>query len=236
MADQTQVRPLVEEATWVNQLRDVSCWVPPLDRHLLVISPHPDDETLGAGGLIANWRRHHLPVTVIAVTDGEGAFPDWSDLAEVRVREQDAALATLGVAQQNILRLKMCDGHVAECADGLLSAVKAVGSENSLLIAPWQGDFHPDHEVCGKVAEQVALELGLAHVSYMFWAWHYGTEGLLNGMPTRRFLLDDDLYDTRRLALLHHKSQLEPYRGRTSLPWDLLGPAQRRFETYLVWD
>ena len=235
-ADQTQIKPLVDEATWVRLLSDVRCWVPPLDRHLLVLSPHPDDETLGAGGLISRWRRHHLPVKVIAVTDGEGAFPDWNDLAKVRVHEQEAALAVLGVDRQDIIRLRMGDGLVAGSADALCDAVKAAASEKSLLIAPWRGDFHPDHEACGKAAERVALELGLPQASYMFWAWHRGSALMLDNLPVRNFRLDDDLYETRRLALLHHKSQLEPYHGRTSLPKGLLGPAQRRFETYMVWE
>jgi hypothetical protein len=40
---------------------------------LLIISPHCDDETLGAGGTIAAARRQGLAVRVAFVTNGDGS-------------------------------------------------------------------------------------------------------------------------------------------------------------------
>ena len=39
---------------------------------LLVIAPHPDDETVGAGGAIATARRRGWTVTIVYVTSGDG--------------------------------------------------------------------------------------------------------------------------------------------------------------------
>jgi LmbE family N-acetylglucosaminyl deacetylase len=41
----------------------------------VVLSPHPDDETLGTGGLIADARATGQEVDVIVVTDGSGSHP-----------------------------------------------------------------------------------------------------------------------------------------------------------------
>src|SRR5688572_712201 len=38
---------------------------------LLVLAPHPDDETLGFAGLIDAYRRAGKPVSVVVVTDGD---------------------------------------------------------------------------------------------------------------------------------------------------------------------
>jgi len=38
---------------------------------LLVLAPHPDDESLGFGGLAASFRAQGKPVTEIVVTDGD---------------------------------------------------------------------------------------------------------------------------------------------------------------------
>ncbi|HVN84562.1 MAG TPA: PIG-L family deacetylase [Candidatus Binatia bacterium] len=57
---------------------DVKASPPPIPlvigehERLLVIAPHPDDETLGAGGLIQRVRSHQGTVRVVLVTAGDG--------------------------------------------------------------------------------------------------------------------------------------------------------------------
>ncbi|WP_258374343.1 PIG-L deacetylase family protein [Curtobacterium sp. MCBD17_032] len=41
-----------------------------------MVAPHPDDETLGAGGLIAIAADRGLPVHVVLVSRGEGSHPE----------------------------------------------------------------------------------------------------------------------------------------------------------------
>ena len=52
----------------------------PLDlkglRRLIVVAAHPDDESLGAGGLIAEAAALGVPVTVVVATLGEASHPD----------------------------------------------------------------------------------------------------------------------------------------------------------------
>jgi hypothetical protein len=42
---------------------------------LVVVAAHPDDETLGAGGLIVEAGRRGIPVTVVVATAGEASHP-----------------------------------------------------------------------------------------------------------------------------------------------------------------
>ena len=71
-------------------------------RSLVVVAPHPDDESLGLGGFIAAARGSGQPVSVIFLTDGERShvgsptYPP-ARLAATRRREAAAALAVLGV-------------------------------------------------------------------------------------------------------------------------------------------
>ena len=64
--------PGTDERAWQRVLADAPDWMPP-DGPLLIVSPHPDDEILGAGGLIHTWKKLGRIVTVISVTDGEAA-------------------------------------------------------------------------------------------------------------------------------------------------------------------
>jgi LmbE family N-acetylglucosaminyl deacetylase len=85
-------------------------------RRILVISPHLDDETLGAGGLIADARKSGAQVTIAFLTNGDGfrvaasrtlgevnvGPADFVRFAEVRQREAVAALKELGVGEDRV--------------------------------------------------------------------------------------------------------------------------------------
>ncbi len=55
--------PLASEAEWTPVWTTATSWQPP-DKALLVIVPHPDDETLGIGGFIARQVAKGLPIKV----------------------------------------------------------------------------------------------------------------------------------------------------------------------------
>ena len=46
------------------------------DRPFVVMAPHPDDESLACGGLIAEACRQRFQVRIIVVSDGAGSHPN----------------------------------------------------------------------------------------------------------------------------------------------------------------
>src|SRR5580704_966399 len=54
---------------------------------LVVIAPHPDDESLACGGLIAEARAQGRPVRVVIVSDGTGSHPASKSYPKARLRE-----------------------------------------------------------------------------------------------------------------------------------------------------
>lgn len=102
---------------------------------LLVIAPHPDDEALGAAGLMAKVRGSGGEVAVALLTSGD-AFPeavwsaerirnpkpaDYRNLGVIREKESRAALAALGVAPGRITFLGFPDEGVCLLASAYLS-------------------------------------------------------------------------------------------------------------------
>jgi LmbE family N-acetylglucosaminyl deacetylase len=223
--------PLVSEDEWLAALEDLPVWAPPT-APLVVIAPHPDDETLGAGGFIAAQGLNNRDVMVVAVTDGEKAYGYDPDLGKVRESEQRNALARLGVGSEHIIRLRLPDSdvgsHETELVDKLLSFV----TKGTHLVAPWRGDFHPDHEACGRAAEQVANRTGARLTSYFFWTWHRGTTTTLDGLSLRSFPLNPHHLWSKSEALRCHRSQLTHESGEPILPENLLAPARRPFEVF----
>ena len=226
----------ISESEWLHALGGLPVWSAPAVP-LLVVSPHPDDETLGCGGLIAAERRRGAQVLVAAVTDGEHAYPGAEGgeaLAATRRGEQDRALARLGVEAESVSRLRLTDSSVGLREAELVERLIARVTPETCIVAPWEGDFHPDHEACGRAAAEAAGRTGAQLISYFFWTWHRGTPETLAGLKLAMFPLDEELLRAKTEALACHRSQLQRAEGVPVLPPELLGPAQRAFEVFLV--
>jgi LmbE family N-acetylglucosaminyl deacetylase len=201
---------------------------------MLVVVPHPDDEVLGVGGLISMQRMRGVDVVIAAVTDGENCYLGGSGFGEIRKNEQEGALRRLGVDCDKITRLKFRDSGVASKEAELIDSLLKLVSEDTHIVAPWPGDFHPDHEACGRAAAEVARRTGSALSFYFFWTWHRGTIELVNNLSLSRLLLDRDIVVAKTEALLHHHSQLVRESGEPILPDLLLAPVRRPYEVFLA--
>ena len=83
----------------------------------VVVAPHPDDEVLASGGMLAMLAARGDPLLVVGVTDGDASHPGsarWTpeQLAAFRHAEALAGLAQLGIKPQSYLRLSLPDGRV----------------------------------------------------------------------------------------------------------------------------
>ncbi len=147
--------------------------LPPLGARLLVLAPHPDDEVLGAAGMIEAAVRRGADVRVVVATDGE-AGPDrlraGSDLPRERRDETRHALADLGVGAAAITFLGYADGSLAgawserwaarkrnegrgsadEIVADLRDALHAAPPDSVVL--PMPVDRHPDHAALNRFA------------------------------------------------------------------------------------
>jgi LmbE family N-acetylglucosaminyl deacetylase len=225
--------PLVLEDEWLAALEDLPVWAPPPKR-VVVLAPHPDDETLGAGGFIAAQCLRGTDVVVVAATDGESAYGYDPGLGKIRELEQRNALKRLGVSAENISRLRLPDSNVAAHEARLVEQLLPIVTKDTHLIAPWRGDFHPDHEACGRAAERVAFKTGATLTSYLFWTWHCGAPASLDKLSLRLFRLDQSQQKSKSEALKCHSSQLAHDSGEPILPDSLLAPARRPFEVFCI--
>lgn len=227
--------PLTSENEWLDALHSAQHWQPTMQR-AVVVAPHPDDEILGAGGLIAERHRQGLPVVVVAVTDGEAAYPGVSGLGSLRRKEQEKALARVGLSRCDIQRLGLPDGDVRMHEDNLSVRLREILTPDTVLIAPWELDPHPDHEACGRAAAHAAEASGIGRISYLFWTWHRQRPEALISLHPQRFHLDPELIAAKASAIAEYRSQLERETGEPILPESLLAPARRNFETFIVHD
>jgi LmbE family N-acetylglucosaminyl deacetylase len=224
--------PLTPEAAWLPAFVGLADWEPPLVS-TVVLAPHPDDEILGAGGLIAKLRGAGVPVTIVAITDGENAYADSHNLGDIRVAEQTEALRRVGVPERMIHRLHLPDREISNHEDRLAELLLPFVTADTHLIAPWPRDFHPDHEAVGRAAARVTHSKNMPITYYLFWTWHRGEPGMFAGLELIKFPLSGAELKRKLHALQAYVSQLEHADGQPILSPELLAPAHRGFEVYI---
>ncbi len=136
-----------------NPYDNVEKWDSNGGKKIVIVAPHPDDETIGAGGVAMLHSQKGDEVTVIAVTDGRGSEasglkPD--QMAKVRHAELNTAVKILGV---NMVYLGLPEwnwnkGQAKELLAPLLMDAK-------IIYTPSCVDFHPEHIKVGEVVSQL---------------------------------------------------------------------------------
>jgi LmbE family N-acetylglucosaminyl deacetylase len=134
--------------------------LPPAARRVLVLVPHPDDEAIGAGGLMALLADRGARVEALLATDGEATIgsalpPD--EVARRRRAEFMASVGHLGAHVAGMLGLE--DGALALHRDELVAQVHTAiaRARPDLVLAPWPFDGHPDHRALAEVAAEALL-------------------------------------------------------------------------------
>jgi len=149
-----------------------------------VLAPHPDDETLGAGGLIAALSAMGGDVTVAFLTDGSGSHigaPGWGPtrIARARAQEARAALHILG-SHTAPISLNWRDSEpFPSGSPGFEDSVRRLVATCRRLqvrhiVASWESDPHCDHEAAASVAVAVGRKLGIRPLYYGVWGWTIG--------------------------------------------------------------
>lgn len=138
---------------------------PLLGERLLVLAPHPDDEVIGCGGLIALHARAGRKVLPVVVTDGSasGGEDGKASLAERRREETNRGLAALGAPEADFLEIP--DRGIASAADQVKRLVREriLEFRPDVLVLPGPTEIHPDHEALGRiVVEMIQQSLDLA--------------------------------------------------------------------------
>ncbi len=217
-----------------------------LPTRFILLAAHPDDETLGAGGLLARLARDGVRCDVVVLTDGESSHPSSTThppqrLADLRREEVVTALQLLAPAAQ-VTFAGLPDGGLLEAdAAEVLGRTLADGeATRTLVAAPWRHDGHPDHDAAGRAAAAVCRASDTPLVEYPIWLWHWGTpeEQTDQLAELSLYVLNSGDVALKEAALTSHASQVLPL---SDAPGDevLLTPQvlehfARSFESFFV--
>lgn len=202
---------------------------------IVVLAPHPDDESLGCGALLAHAFDTH-GAHVVCMTDGSGSHPgstDWpaERLAAMRWQELSHAIVRLGGMPTDMTWLGHPDGWLGtQDTDRIVADIVAIcrGRGARHLFAPAPEDHHEDHRSTARIARRVAQAMpDLALFSYPVWS-RWDDPDLLDHVAARHpVALDSRTWQARKkLAIAAHRTQrglvIEDDPTGFSLPLDFI--------------
>jgi LmbE family N-acetylglucosaminyl deacetylase len=191
--------------------RPVVLQAPPRASRVLILAPHPDDETIGCGGTANHYAQAGSKVTVVFISDGDAGSPELrgvlggcpekkAELAATRRTEAQRALQRLGVSEFFFLGLP--DGDIRATKENV-QALAAVLSDMrpELVFLPFLGEQHPDHFRTNGLFLEASL--GLDGSALECWAYEVWTPLLAN-----RVINITQTAQVKWDALREYKSQL----------------------------
>ncbi len=215
----------------------------------LVLAPHPDDESLGCGGLIAGCCAEIRPPVVAILTDGSGSHPHSlqypsTKLAALREQETTRAVQVLGLPLDQLVFLHALDAaapHDGAAFDAIVRQLVEVVRlfDCTAIVATWAFDPHCDHAAAALVAAATARLTGIRHLSYPVWGWTLGDDTQVDAPAVRGWRLDVSAHMTaKRRAIAAHASQygmlITDDPGGFELPPALLRALDEPWETFLL--
>lgn len=141
-----------------------------MEQHVLVVFPHPDDETFGCGGTIALFAKSGVPVTYVCATLGQMGrnmgkpfFATRESLPNIREAELEEACQAIGI--QHLIKLGLRDKTIEfEDPEILIDRIEGILREvrPSLVLTHYPGyAVHPDHDALGEVTIRAISRLSI---------------------------------------------------------------------------
>jgi LmbE family N-acetylglucosaminyl deacetylase len=205
----------------------------PPGKKLCVVAPHPDDEAIGCGGLLALWTGAGREAEVVFLSNGELGSTEIRSATneEDRARMKRSLAATRRSEAEASLKLLGAVGHWLDGPDGALFlqearlaaelAAKWTQAPPDVIAAPFPADRHPDHAVAARIvgaASASALPAETVILGYEIWT----------PAPINAVLNISSVAEAKWRAIAAHSSQtattdyvkaaqgLSSYRGVTS--------------------
>jgi LmbE family N-acetylglucosaminyl deacetylase/SAM-dependent methyltransferase len=195
---------------------------------IVVVAPHPDDETLSLGATLSDLSAQNVDVTVVFATHG-GNGPESTS----RRTEGDRATAALG-AGIAVLWWDLPDGGLDAARGELCRRLAELIDERTVVFAPVECDGHSDHDAAARAAEEAVRQQSAVLINYPVWLWHWATPADMDWSRVRTLAPSLRGLDAKKSAIDCYPSQMHSDDGPAIVGSSVLSRAHRVFETVLI--
>jgi LmbE family N-acetylglucosaminyl deacetylase len=195
---------------------------------LLILAPHPDDESIATGALIQVARSVGAAVRVVVLTDGDNnPWPQrwiekrWRIDAAARQRwgarrreEARAAVRVLGLTAEDAVFLGFPDLGLTDLLmrddQQIIRALRTQLDEvnPTMLIMPALSDRHPDHSAVHILARAALAQLPIPRL------YTFAVHGRGDAAASASIALTPQQRDIKQAAILAHQTQMQLSRSR----------------------
>jgi LmbE family N-acetylglucosaminyl deacetylase len=227
---------------WDQKIENLSppkiTWPP--SGHIVLISPHPDDELLAAGATLATASDKKTPITILGVTNGELSHPylnesERQELGKRREHETISAYQTAGIQAERIA-LSAPDGFVSQHIKEIQKQLEQIIQKDTICITPWEGDGHPDHQACALAAKEICSKNKVPLFASPIWLWNWDNpkDPTFPFSEAFSFRFDADIMRRKQEGINCYTSQIQSEDGyRPVLPTTFLEHFERQVEVFL---
>ncbi|HEV7763676.1 MAG TPA: PIG-L family deacetylase [Thermoanaerobaculia bacterium] len=167
---------------------------------MLVLAPHPDDEVIGCGGLVAQHLRENRAVRIVIATDGARA-------GNAAAREDESRRGIAALGNTEVVFFGFPDRTLGDDAAPRIRE-QLLEFRPDLVLVPSPVEIHPDHIALSRVFcqtiqrdETLFADLALTRVAF------YEVSAPL---PRPNAIVDiSDVAEIKYAAIAEHASQLE---------------------------
>lgn len=219
-------------------------------KSILVLTPHPDDETFAMGGTLSKLSANGNTINIVIFTnDNKGSLDlemTRERLARIRRAEEEKSAEILGISKENLFWLGYEDGDL-EYADP-----KVLRGEIARYIKLFKPDavFTPDpgnvdvqwHKTDHRMAANISQDAFIAAEWHLYYPQHYLDEGLVpfnvpqiyyyySQRPNYEISISRNEFELKMKASAAHVSQFEPSvtKYQADMPQEVFEGITKRF-------
>ena len=158
-------------------------------RRLMAVLAHPDDESLGIGGILAKYAAEGVETFLVTATrgdagrygshrPGDAGHPGRSALGRIREAELRAAASVLGVKEVALLDYpdqELDRAHPQEAIAAIATWIEHVRPDVVVTFGPDGAYGHPDHIAISQFATAAVVAAGPAVAKLYYIAWPAAT-------------------------------------------------------------
>jgi len=152
--------------------------VAPVGKRLLALCPHPDDESIGAGGLLLA-HRNIAEIHLVCLCTGEGggsiagadADPETTKRMLVEARKAEFAKTAEALGAVSVRHLDFPDGGIP-CSTEAVEKLRSIMDEirPDVVLLPWFLDDHVDHRRANALYSWACADMDATVLGYEIWS------------------------------------------------------------------